>query len=315
MNDRISVGQPITISISAVERDTGLSKDTLRVWERRYGFPQPARDAFGERAYPLDQVDKLRVVRRLMDQGHRPGKIISQSIDDLQRLADSLSVAPREAAALRDAQEDLNVYLDMVKAHQIDEFRRSLSGALLRIGLARFVSEIVAPLTTMVGDAWTRGYFEIFEEHLYTESIQVILRNAINTIPAPGKRPRTLLTTFPQEPHGIGLLMAESMFALEGARCLSLGVQTPIWDIVLAATTQHTDIVALSFSACLNPNQVVEGLSDLRAKLPKSMQIWAGGSCPALQRRPVRDVRVLASLNAIQPALAEWRLAHGGAAA
>ncbi len=315
MNDRISLGQPIAVSISAVERDTGLSKDTLRVWERRYGFPQPDRDAFGERAYPLDQVDKLRVVRRLLDQGHRPGKIIGLSIDDLQQLADSLNAAPREALAMQAAQEDLNAYLDMVKAHQIDEFRRSLSGALLRIGLARFVTEIVAPLTTMVGDAWTRGYFEIFEEHLYTESIQVILRNAINTIPAPGKRPRILLTTFPQEPHGIGLLMAESMFALEGARCLSLGVQTPIWDIVLAATTQHTDVVALSFSACLNPNQVVEGLSDLRAKLPKSMQIWAGGSCPALQRRPVRDVRVLASLNEIQPALAEWRLAHGAAAA
>ncbi|MBK8767339.1 MAG: MerR family transcriptional regulator, partial [Burkholderiaceae bacterium] len=31
----------ITLSISAVERDTGLSKDTLRVWERRYGFPLP----------------------------------------------------------------------------------------------------------------------------------------------------------------------------------------------------------------------------------------------------------------------------------
>ena len=37
------------LSIAAVERDTGLAKDTLRVWERRYGFPQPVRDAFDER--------------------------------------------------------------------------------------------------------------------------------------------------------------------------------------------------------------------------------------------------------------------------
>ena len=39
------------LSISQVERDTGLSKDTLRMWERRYGFPQPSRDEFGERLY------------------------------------------------------------------------------------------------------------------------------------------------------------------------------------------------------------------------------------------------------------------------
>ncbi|HRI93726.1 MAG TPA: MerR family transcriptional regulator, partial [Accumulibacter sp.] len=32
------------MNIGAVERDTGLGKDTLRVWERRYGFPQPTRD-------------------------------------------------------------------------------------------------------------------------------------------------------------------------------------------------------------------------------------------------------------------------------
>ena len=36
-------------SIAAVEREVGLSKDVLRVWERRYGFPLPSRDAPGER--------------------------------------------------------------------------------------------------------------------------------------------------------------------------------------------------------------------------------------------------------------------------
>ena len=35
------------LSISAVERDTGISKDTLRVWERRYRFPVPERDEHG----------------------------------------------------------------------------------------------------------------------------------------------------------------------------------------------------------------------------------------------------------------------------
>ena len=49
--------EPLTMSIAGVERDTGLAKDTLRVWERRYGFPQPGRDAFGERAYSLAEVE------------------------------------------------------------------------------------------------------------------------------------------------------------------------------------------------------------------------------------------------------------------
>ena len=51
---------PVTLTIASVERDTGLSKDTLRVWERRYGFPVPDRDVNGERLYPADQVERLR---------------------------------------------------------------------------------------------------------------------------------------------------------------------------------------------------------------------------------------------------------------
>ena len=53
MNDRSGAPAP-SYSIAAVERDTGLSKDTLRVWERRYGFPQPGRDGAGDRVYPAE---------------------------------------------------------------------------------------------------------------------------------------------------------------------------------------------------------------------------------------------------------------------
>ena len=66
------------LSISQVERDTGLSKDTLRMWERRYGFPQPSRDPFGERLYDAPQIDKLRVIKRLMDAGQRPGRLMDK---------------------------------------------------------------------------------------------------------------------------------------------------------------------------------------------------------------------------------------------
>ena len=119
-----------------------------------------------------------------------------------------------------------------------------------------------------------------------------------------------LLTTIPQEPHGLGLLMAEAILSLEGCRCVSLGVQTPVWDIVLAATAHSADVVALSFSASINPNQVLESLVELREKLPQGTEIWAGGACPILQRRPPPDVHVLASLPDIQPAIQRWRDAH-----
>lgn len=304
--------QPIRLSIAAVERDTGLSKDTLRVWERRYGFPQPSRDPFGERAYPLEQVEKLRTIKRLMDAGHRPGRIVSLSIEDLRRISDSTQPAAQRHAQAAAAPE-LRVYVELLRQHDVDGLRRELSRTLMRLGLARFVAEVAAPLNTLIGDHWMRGHLEIFEEHLYTESIHAVLRHAIGCVPAgdtPG-RPRVLLTTFPNESHGLGLLMAEALFLIEGARCISLGTQTPIWDIVLAASAQRVDIVALSFTSVLSSTSVAEGLGELREKLPRSIELWVGGVAPVLQRRSTPGVLVLASMNDIASSVRRWRDASG----
>lgn len=309
MNDR-TVSRTPTISIAAVERDTGLSKDALRVWERRYGFPVPTRDAFGERTYPVDQVDKLRLLKRLIDQGHRPGKIIGRSFAELQELAEGAGARPGATGA-PDAADDLVRCLDCVAEHRPDDLRRLLSQGLLRLGLARFVTDVVAPLNTMIGDEWARGRLQIFEEHQYTEAMQSILRGAITTIPHSAAGPRVLLTTFPQEPHGLGVLMVEAMLALDGACCIPLGTQTPLSEIVSACQAQEIDVVALSFTPIVNPNQVLDGLADLRTQLPDSIEIWAGGSSPILRRRPPPDIRVLLSLEDVEPAVAKWRERHG----
>jgi methanogenic corrinoid protein MtbC1 len=297
----------IALSIAAVERDTGLSKDTLRVWERRYGFPIPHRDGVGERSYPIDQVEKLRVVKRLLDGGHRPGRVVPMPVQALQALADAATAAPAESREID--RTGVQAFLDVIRRHDVAALRRELGQALARFGAARFVLEVVAPLSVAVGDAWMRGRMEVFEEHLYTEAVQVVLRQAIAGMPdaVPGGRPRVLLGTFPGEPHGLGLLMAETMLTLEGCTCSSLGVQTPVGDLARAARAQQADIVALGFAGCMNPNQVILGLRELRSQLPESTTIWAGGAAPVLHRRRVEGVEPIPSMDSLPARLKQWR--------
>ena len=304
--------KPVTLSIAAVERDTGLSKDTLRVWERRYGFPAPERDGLGERSYPFDQVERLRTIKRLLDAGHRPGRVVSMAPEDLERLSAAMGVsAARAHAPSAPEQPDLPALLDSVFRHDVDELRRRLARALSRLGLGRFVLEVLAPLNVQVGEAWMQGRIEVYQEHLYTESVQVVLRNALHHLPPAGAgRPRVLMATVSGEPHGLGLLMAEAVLALEGCRCVSLGVQTPVWDIVRAAAALDSEVVALSYTGCTNPNHVVDGLTELRAKLPAAVELWVGGSATVLQRRSIDGVRVMPSLDMASQALADWHAKH-----
>jgi MerR family transcriptional regulator, light-induced transcriptional regulator len=304
----------IRLSIAAVERDTGLSKDTLRVWERRYGFPAPLRDSLEERSYPVDQVEKLRLLKRLLDAGHRPGRVVPMPMAELAALAEAMPAAPQSHSARADAApQDLRPLLDVIRQHDAPTLRRTLSQTLSRLGVTRFVNELVAPLNVAVGDAWMRGQLEVFEEHLYTEAVQIVLRQAIAQLPEPtaASRPHVLLTTVPGEPHGLGLLMSETLLALEGCTCVSLGVQTPLWDTIRAAQAHGSDVVAVSFTACLGPNQVLDALIELRAKLPAATEIWAGGTAPVLQRRRVEGVQPFMSLDRMPEVVRDWRVAHG----
>lgn len=291
------------LSIAAVERDTGLSKDTLRMWERRYQFPAPLRDANGERLYPRSQVEKLRLIKRLMDRGHRPGRIMTGTLEELSTLASEPSTAALSGP-------DLGNTLRLVQSHQIAELRQQLAQMLMKQGLQRFVLDTVAPLNQIVGDAWMRGELAVFEEHLYSEQIQGVLRTAISNLHQPSKTPRVLLTSFPNEAHRLGLLMVEALLTVEGVTCIGLGNEIPLVEIVQAAFAHRADVVALSFSGAFQTHAAVAGLKELRGSLPRNVTIWVGGSGMERVRRPIPGITVMHSLEEVLEALRAWREAH-----
>lgn len=300
-------------NISAVERETGLSKDVLRMWERRYGFPEPTRDANGERLYPADQVERLRLIKRLMDHGHRPGKLIATPVDELQSLAPRRAASPSPDSVDGDFSE-LDSLLGLIRRHDANAYVEAMQQALARRGLQRFVQDIIAPLSQRVGHAWEQGRFEVFEEHLFTELTKRVLRQAVAGLPRGRGVPRILLTSVPDEQHVLGLLMVEAILALEGAECIPLGTQMPLTEINRAAAAHRADIVALSFSSSFPPRRIPGLLQQLRQLLPATVELWAGGS--GMIRAPaISDVHRLSSLEQGLEALARWRNAHDGARA
>lgn len=310
MNDRV----PATLhmlTITAVERDTRIGKDTLRVWERRYGFPQPLRDSNGERLYPLDQVERLRHIKRLLDAGWRPGRVVGLPLQDLQAIGQITRPTPDSTPSPEEpvlSAEPQALYT-LVRAHDVIGLRRALMQSLLRRGLEHFVSEVVTPLLVELGQAWSRGQLAIFEEHLCSEAIETVLRSAIASAPeasADGS-PRVLLTTFPDEQHGLALLMAEALFTVEGCACMNLGRQTPLQDMVLATHAHRAQIVVLSFSSLSPAGLALDHLADLRAQLPASVEIWAGTAQPVMLRRGLPGVTLLDNLAQVHAEVSRWR--------
>lgn len=161
-----------TLSIADAERVTRIKKETLRVWERRYGFPVPSRDTHGNREYPQAQIDRLRLIKRLLGEaGLRLGLVLPLDMEALQALASELLGPPAEASPSDSQSANLQtagVHELLAAARHPDAaaLRRRLGQSQARLVSARFVTDIVAPLNMAVGEAWMDGSLPAFQAHL-----------------------------------------------------------------------------------------------------------------------------------------------------
>lgn len=71
--------------IGAVARLTGISPDTLRIWERRYDIVEPERTPKGGRLYSQQDVTRLTMIKTLVDQGHAISTVANLSAEELNR--------------------------------------------------------------------------------------------------------------------------------------------------------------------------------------------------------------------------------------
>lgn len=289
------------LPIAAVERDTGLGKDTLRVWERRYGFPRPLRDEHGERLYPPEQVERLHQIRRLMDQGLRPGKLLGASEAEFAALLNSHAPSA----------EPLSPPLAALQRNDLPALNAWLLDTLAKHGLQDFVISQLAPLNVAVGEAWARGQLSVAQEHLYTEAVQTLLRAQLHHLPQSDLPPCVLLTTLPEELHTLGLLMAQTLLVEAGASCTSLGAQTPVAELATTLTSGEHDVLLLAFSNAFSRRSAIASLQALAASLPPDVEIWAGGRLVAERPVAIAGVRYLENLSQILDALADWRREHG----
>jgi DNA-binding transcriptional MerR regulator/methylmalonyl-CoA mutase cobalamin-binding subunit len=258
-------------SIAEIVRETGISSDTLRVWERRYGFPVPLRNQRNERQYTHEQLSRLRLLKQLLDGGLRPGKIVTLDEQQLRRLTASISGTTATSA-------DVEALLSVLTCGSRYTLLSRMEELLKQHGLRSFLTEVVAPMNQAVGDAWATGLLGVFDEHYYAEQVRRVLTSALADIPPGTGGLRVLLTTLPGELHGIGILMVACMLNLEGAQVLLTGVQMPLDEIVRGAVESGCNIVGISCSAHMGRRSIASQLVQLCKLLPGHIAIWAGGS-------------------------------------
>lgn len=280
-------------SIGDVAAATGISPDTIRVWERRYGKPKPVRLPSGHRRYTEEHVRWLRRIAEALARGHRPGKVVRVDDEELDRI---LGPETPEVSV----EEEIEALMRFVHHMQGDALTDALRRAWEQLGAQRFLAERISPLLVAVGEAWRDGVIRIRHEHFVSAIVGDLLRVLRLGCPARRDSRLVLFTTLPHEEHGLGIQMAALLCATCGVRTRMLGIQTPIPEIVAAAEEANADAVALTVSLSSGGVENDRRLAELRKALPESVRLVVGGEGSHGVRRGPRGIEFVDDLAAFE---------------
>ena len=263
------------LSIGALSRATGVPANTLRTWERRYGFPSAERSAGGQRQYAASLVPHLALVQRALAKQHRPRQVLSLNFTQLQ---DLLGMAQVRATTLPRSGPIVQMLLDATTALDSRALDHLLNAGISRWGAVPFIEEHLMPFLQAVGENWAAGSMNIFHEHFASERVVAVLQAHWQRQARASYKPPIVLSTLPHEQHVMGLHMAATVFAQASYELLFLGPNTPLDDLLDCAKASNAAGIAVSVSIHADPAATTEHLQELVMRAPAGTQILVGGA-------------------------------------
>lgn len=233
----VSLLEVPSFTIGAASDLSGIAETTLRVWERRYRFPQAARSPGGHRHYSQRDVLELRWVKAQMDAGMRAGRAIrarslmAWDVAVASALREPITpVTPGDAPdpTSRSAQTRL---LHALLAYDASSALETLDVCVARSSVSRVVLDIIGPTLSAVGAAWADGEADVAAEHFATNLLRHQLLKWMHASPPPHLVRPAALACAPGELHEGSLLMLGALLRQLRWPVVYLGQSLPLADL------------------------------------------------------------------------------------
>jgi MerR family transcriptional regulator, light-induced transcriptional regulator len=281
-----------TYSIKAVAEATGLTVETLRAWERRYGVIEPKRGPGGHRLYTSHDVARLRRLRETTARGHPIGKIAHLSNEALSRLISDRPASRDDVAA----QALIERILAAVDGYRPAECDQAMTMAFALLSPLVAVRSVLSPALREVGERWHRGEMCIAQERIASNCVRRQLISLLYTFNSVAEGAAVVFATLSGERHELGILMYATIAASLKVRTFYLGPDLPVEEMARCALEIGATAVAISLVNRDQTEATLTQLHALRRGLPDDTEIWLGG--PALieideSSLPTRSIRML----------------------
>ena len=283
--------------VGMVSKMTGLSTHTLRMWEKRYAAVLPKRTDAGGRLYTDADVERLRLLHKLVQSGHSIGGIANLPDGDLRGMtaaapATSIQTASQHLPELRER------VMGAIERLRIREAEQMLTSAALSTEPSEFLKSVVAPILVEVGDRWERGELRMAHEHACSTLMRGLLFSLMRLYPANDAQRRVVVGTPAKEDHELGAMMVAMLAAMHGWSVLYLGPNLPAEEIAYAVNDTKADLLMLSVTN-LKQKASQREIAAIENSIPEHVRILVGGrAANALPESRVQVERDLALVEA-----------------
>lgn len=273
-----------------VSKMTGLSTHTLRMWEKRYGAVLPQRTAAGGRLYSDPDVERLQLLRVLVESGNSIGGIATLSDAELRQMAAAFP-SPSSEPVSQHLPEVRARVMNAIENLRVDYAERLLSGAALGTEPLALVKNVIGPTMVEIGERWERGELRIAHEHACSTVMRGLLFSLMRLYPSNDARRRAVVATPAGESHELGALMVAMLAAMHGWNVLYLGPDLPADEIAYAVMQTGAELLLLSVTSLERQAAWIE-IAAIEKSLPPGVRILVGGraaSAPAGSRAEVQQ--------------------------
>ena len=247
----------MTLRIRTIARITGVREATLRAWEKRYGFPRPSRGDNGYRMYSREEVEAVRRVSRMVQEG----MAVSEAIAEV-RAHPTQALPPLERVAER--------FWSAVMVLDADNAQAVLKEAQKVVPAETLADAVLLPLLREMTHR-----LDIAREHLASALVRQCLRNLMHDVEIPVTGPTVVLACPPKDLHEGGLLAMGLKLRRRGWKVVLLGLDTPADAVASAVSAAQAHVVGLSFVRKREPEEFAAVVAEMREKVP--VPLFVGG--------------------------------------
>ncbi len=240
-------------NLKAVLKETGLTADVLRIWEKRYHIPSPERSKGGHRLYSQHDIETIKWLQNRTREGIR----IGQAVDFWKELAkngkDPLTVQISQPSFEGSLSDHENV-MDDLRAQWLNyglNFDEVMADEVLKKAFAlssveSVCSNILQKGLNVIGTQWYQGKITVQQEHFVAALVIRHLQTLISISPS-SNRSETILLACPEgENHTIPILILSLFLRREGYKTVFLGAGIPTSELLNAAKLIQPSLVILS---------------------------------------------------------------------